>query len=86
MTQRDLTQADLARAVGVSEGYMSDVLLARRPPLQVKHLLVLAEKYRMDKKKLLTARAWTLGKVDVPPFVKYEQVEEVIGALMERRE
>ena len=84
MEGRDIIQRDIARALGVSEGYVSDVLGGGRGPLSVKHIFVLVEKFGMDKLKLLAARAWTVKRVEVPSFVKYEQVEEMVGALMER--
>lgn len=85
MNQRDVSQVDIAHGLEVSEQYISDVLLVRRGPLKIAHIMKLVEKFGMDGKKLLVAKAWTVKQVEIPPFVKYEQVEEVVCALMERK-
>lgn len=84
MERRDVIQIDLAKTLEVSPQYVSDVLAQRRGPFSPSGLLKLREKYHFDLCKLLTARAWTLKKIDVPHFVTYRQVEKVVGGLLNR--
>jgi transcriptional regulator with XRE-family HTH domain len=84
MAVHNITQADIASTLQCSPTLVNDVIHERRNPFSVKDILTLCDVYGFDKLTLLTARAWSLKRVEVPAFATYKQVEQVVSKFMNR--
>jgi hypothetical protein len=79
-----VSQADIAFTLAMSPQYVCDVLKGRRHPFQAGELAKLSTVYGFDLTGLLTARAWVLRKIDLPPFATFKQVQGMVEQLMRK--